>query len=49
MSRSYKKHPFAGDSKHNKNLANRVVRTRMKREFDFIIQGNTYKRNAKFI
>jgi hypothetical protein len=44
MSRSYKKNPFAGDRKHDKNIANRVVRNRMKRDLDFTIQGNAYKK-----
>ena len=44
MSRSYKKHPYWGQKKTNKDIANRKVRQRTNYDFDVVVNGGLYKK-----
>jgi hypothetical protein len=44
MSRSYKKHPYWGQKKTNKDTANRKVRRRTNSDFDLVVNGGLYKK-----
>ena len=44
MSRSYKKHPYCGDKKQNKEIANRRVRRKLNSNYDLNFSNKSYKK-----